>query len=72
MKYSVGSRVSFPGHSGERHTGVIVRLNKKTASVVTYEGQQWNVHPSFLTAIGDSDIEVPRERSARSVYCQGE
>ena len=31
--FSVGDRVSFQSHSGEQKTGVIVRLNKKTASI---------------------------------------
>ena len=55
--FSVGDRVSFQSHSGERKIGVIVRLNKKTASIATDEGQQWNVHPGFLTRIGPGDIE---------------
>ena len=46
--FSVGDRVSFQSSSGELKTGVIVRLNKKTASIATDEGQQWNVHPGFL------------------------
>ncbi len=56
-RFSVGDRVSFPSTSGERKVGVIVRLNKKTASIVTDEGQQWNVHPGFLTSVGPGDIE---------------
>ena len=46
--FSVGDRVSFPSTTGERKAGVIVRLNKKTASIATDDGQQWNVHPGFL------------------------
>jgi hypothetical protein len=50
--FSVGNRVSFLTGAGERKTGVIVRLNKKTASVATDDGQHWNVHPGFLAAEG--------------------
>ncbi|MCC6126442.1 MAG: hypothetical protein IT426_15900 [Pirellulales bacterium] len=50
--FSVGNRVSFSTAAGERKAGVIVRLNKKTASVATDDGQHWNVHPAFLTADG--------------------
>ena len=50
--FSVGNRVSFTTAAGERKTGVIVRLNKKTASVATDDGQHWNVHPGFLAAGG--------------------
>ena len=55
--FSLGDRVGFPSTSGERKLGVIIRLNKKTASIVTDDGQHWNVHPSFLTPIGPGDIE---------------
>jgi hypothetical protein len=56
-RFSVGDRVSFQTTSGERKAGVIVRLNKKTASIATDDGQQWNVHPGFLTPVGRGDIE---------------
>jgi len=51
-RFSIGDRVSFQSHSGERKTGTIVRLNKKTASIATDDGQQWNVHPGFLSSAG--------------------
>ncbi len=62
--FSVGDRVSFQSHTGERKTGVIVRLNKKTASIRTDEGQQWNVHPGFLSSVRTGTIEPPEEHHA--------
>ena len=50
-RFSVGDRVSFPGASGEQKHGVIIRLNKKTATIATDDGQQWNVHPTFLSLV---------------------
>ena len=61
-RFSVGDRVSFQGTAGQRKAGVIIRLNKKTASIATDDGQQWNVHPGFLTSVGPADIE-PRGAS---------
>ena len=58
-RFSVGDRVSFSSSTGEQKTGVIVRLNKKTASIATDDGQQWNVHPGFLTVAGPGDLEPP-------------
>ena len=55
--FSVGDWVSFQSTSGQRKAGVIVRLNKKTASIATEEGQQWNVHPAFLMPLGPGEIE---------------
>lgn len=49
-RFDVGNRVSFSSSTGDRKSGVIARLNKKTASVITDDGQRWNVHPGFLTA----------------------
>jgi hypothetical protein len=50
--FSVGDRVRFSTGAGDQKAGVIVRLNKKTASIVTDDQQQWKVHPSFLVADG--------------------
>ncbi len=47
-RFSVGDRVSFSSAPGEQKSGVIVRLNKKTASIVADDGQHWNVHPVHL------------------------
>ena len=54
-RFGVGDRVGFPSNSGERKVGVIIRLNKKTASIATDDGQRWNVHPGFLTPAGPAD-----------------
>jgi hypothetical protein len=51
-RFSVGDRVSFPASTGELKAGVIVRLNKKTASIATDDGQHWNVYPGFLSPRG--------------------
>jgi hypothetical protein len=59
--FSVGDRVSFPTSAGYRKTGVIVRLNKKTASIATDDGQHWNVHPGFLIHDDLERIEPPNK-----------
>jgi hypothetical protein len=51
-RFSVGVRVSFQSTVGDRKVGVITRLNKKTASIATDDGQHWNVHPAFLAPAG--------------------
>jgi hypothetical protein len=56
-RFSVGDRVGFPTSSGERKTGIILKLNKKTAAIQTDDKQQWNVGPAFLRpASQDRDI----------------
>ncbi len=46
--FHVGARVCFQGTGGVLKSGVIFRLNKKTASIRTDDGHLWNVSPSFL------------------------
>lgn len=49
MEFSVGEKVSFSPSSGrEEVTGVLVRYNKKTVTVLTEDGQKWNVSPYLL------------------------
>ena len=62
--FSMGDRVTFQSSSGQPKTGIIVRLNKKTASVATDDGQQWNVHPGFLIPATPASIEPPERRDA--------
>jgi hypothetical protein len=47
-RFSVGDRVEFPDRGGRTRRGVVTRLNKKTVSVRTDEGERWNVGPGFL------------------------
>ncbi|KAA3608000.1 MAG: hypothetical protein DWQ01_13045 [Planctomycetota bacterium] len=46
-RFSLGDRVSFQTPNGRELEGRVLRLNKKTVSVVTDEGQ-WNVSPALL------------------------
>jgi hypothetical protein len=47
-KFNVGERVSWDGSDGMVHSGIIIRLNRKTASVKTSENEYWNVSPQLL------------------------
>ncbi|MGP4123938.1 MAG: hypothetical protein ACTXOO_06015 [Sodalis sp. (in: enterobacteria)] len=45
-------------------TGVLIRLNKKSVSVHTENGNRWNVAPQLLTLVKRSlAIESPREHT---------
>lgn len=48
MKFSVGQRVRFepPGHGVLE--GMISRYNRKTVTIITTDGGQWNVAPALL------------------------
>jgi hypothetical protein len=47
-RFNLGETVCFPDHDGKEKTGRIVRLNKKTATIITTDGQHWKVSPSLL------------------------
>ena len=51
LSFNVGDRVSFqpPGHDPK--TGVIVKYNRKTVTVLTDDQHQWNVAPVFLSRL---------------------
>jgi len=51
MEFSVGDQVSFQPAGGEPLVGVITRYNKKTVSIVTEQGQHWNVPPALLRLV---------------------
>jgi hypothetical protein len=47
---------------------MLTRYNKKTVTVVTDDGQQWNVSPSFLSKVGSPKSAKP---SASNVILLG-
>jgi len=48
VNFSIGDRVRFRTSTGETKCGIVHRLNKKTASIITDDRQQWNVAPGLL------------------------
>ena len=69
LEFSVGDRVSFQPEGREPLLGVLTRYNKKTVTVITDQGQRWNVSPGALrrvkdvgTAFGDSNVVDLRKR----------
>lgn len=47
-QFAEGDRVHFTPSDGRVRHGVVLRLNKKTASVRTDEGQSWKISPGLL------------------------
>jgi hypothetical protein len=48
IKFRIGERVRFFPEGRPPVTGMITRYNKKTVSIVTDDGQRWNVAPQLL------------------------
>ena len=53
LEFSVGDRVSFQPEGREPLLGVLTRYNKKTVTVITDQGQRWNVTPGALRKVKD-------------------
>lgn len=52
MDFQIGQRVWFESPEGEKVAGLLTRYNQKTVTVVTEDGQRWNVSPGLLKAVG--------------------
>ena len=51
MEFSVGEKVRFHSSGQEMSIGVLVKYNKKTVTVLTEDGQKWNVSPRLLKKV---------------------
>ena len=64
LDFRIGDRVTFQPDGRPPFFGIITRYNKKTVTVITDGGQQWNVAPGLLRkaasagSTGSSDSKV--------------
>ena len=49
LEFKVGDRVRFQPAGRDIVEGMLTRYNRKTVTVITDDGRQWNVAPSFLS-----------------------
>jgi hypothetical protein len=56
-KFSVGMVVEFDTDDGQRISGTVARLNRRTATIVTAAGR-WRVSPSLLRAVDTSQAST--------------
>lgn len=62
LDFSIGERVSFQPDGRLVLSGIISKYNRKTVTIITENGQQWNVAPVFLRK-----AEAPTGSAAVSV-----
>ena len=53
MEFNPGARVSFDSPKDGRLLGTLVKFNRKTVTVITDNGQQWNISPHLLSPVKD-------------------
>jgi hypothetical protein len=54
MEFSIGDRVMFRPSAEVTVIGMVTRYNRKTVTVITDTGRQWNVSPSLLSRVIDA------------------
>lgn len=54
LDFRIGDRVTFQPEGRPALSGIITRYNKKTVTVITDGGQQWNVAPGLLRKLNPS------------------
>jgi len=57
LDFSVGERVTFQPPGRPPVTGIIAKYNRKTVTVISEQGQQWNVSPTFLAKVAPAEAE---------------
>ena len=50
-RFHVTQRVRFTSSEGAVKTGRVIRINKKSVSVITYDDEKWNVSPVLLECV---------------------
>ena len=54
LEFRIGDRVSFQPEGRPLQFGMLTRYNKKTVTVITESGEQWNVAPGLLRRVNTS------------------
>src|SRR3954452_16071514 len=49
VQFKIGDRVVFQAEGGRPVEGMLTRYNRKTVTVITDDGRQWNVSPALLS-----------------------
>ncbi len=54
LEFKIGDRVSFQPEGHRVAVGMLTRYNRKSVTVVTDDGQRWNVSPALLRRADDA------------------
>jgi hypothetical protein len=58
LKFKIGDRVTFHPEGLPPVVGMLTRYNRKTVTVITDDGQHWNVSPNFLRKVVSESEEI--------------
>jgi hypothetical protein len=57
LEFKIGDRVSFQPAGRPSVIGMLTRYNKKTVTVITDQGEHWNVAPVLLRRVEDPNVK---------------
>jgi len=58
LKFKIGDRVTFHPEGLPPVVGMLTRYNRKTVTVITDDGQHWNVSPILLRNVISESAEM--------------
>ena len=58
LKFKIGDRVTFYPEGLPPVVGMLTRYNRKTVTVITDDGQHWNVSPNLLRKVVSETEEI--------------
>ena len=61
LEFKIGDRVTFRPPGQQQIEGMLTRYNKKTVTVITNDGRQWNVSPQLLSKVISSTSPSTKE-----------
>jgi ribosomal protein L21E len=58
LEFKIGDRVAFQAEGGTSVQGMLTRYNRKTVTVITDDGRQWNVSPALLSRVAPAEAKA--------------
>ena len=65
LQFNIGERVTFQPEGQPPVVGMLTRYNKKTVTVITDDGQHWNVSPRFLSKVVSEGMKNTKNNVVR-------
>ena len=69
IQVSPGEQVSFEPAGRGRQIGTLVKFNKKTVTVITENGQKWNVSPHLLSKV--KNVKSKSKKNSKVIDIHG-
>ena len=57
MMFKIGEKVWFESKGRRKIMGTLVKYNQKTVTVITEQGEHWNVSPHLLFKVSDGAVK---------------